>query len=360
MSKLTSRERVERCFKREPHDRIPRHESFWSDTIQRWQGEGLDGNAETVLDMLQSDLQRLNFLWPCPYPGRRDVLEEDDETILFTDRFGQTVRHWKGRSGTPEHHGWECDSSETWHNTIKPALLGTGLQIDLESVKKLHARGMERQAWTHITGVEPFECTRQLMGDETTMIAMATEPEWVQDVAQTHTDVLLKNYQAVLDLGIKPDCLWTYGDMAYRNATMCSPQMYRELVWPQHKRLADFAHSNGMWFIYHTDGDVNGVIDMYLEAGFDGLQPLEAKASMDVRQLVPTWGDKLVWFGNIDVMTMGTNDFEKIEEEIATKFAAGMQTRGYIYHSDHSVPPQVEWKTYQHIIKLVDKYGNYE
>ena len=31
-----------------------------------------------------------------------------------------------------------------------------------------------------------------------------------------------------------------------------------------------------------------------------------------------------------------------------------------MYHSDHSVPPQVSWKTYQAIIGLIKKYGNYD
>jgi uroporphyrinogen decarboxylase len=114
-----------------------------------------------------------------------------------------------------------------------------------------------------------------------------------------------------------------------------------------------------MKFIYHTDGDVNGVLDLYLEARFDCLQPLEAKANMDVRKLAPAVGDRLALFGNIDVMVMATNDLDLIEQEIASKFAAAKATRGYLYHSDHSVPPSVTWPTYQHIIKLVERYGTY-
>jgi hypothetical protein len=36
-----------------------------------------------------------------------------------------------------------------------------------------------------------------------------------------------------------------------------------------------------------------------------------------------------------------------------------MATRGYIYHSDHSIPPQVSWKTCEHIISLLDRHGRY-
>jgi uroporphyrinogen-III decarboxylase len=101
------------------------------------------------------------------------------------------------------------------------------------------------------------------------------------------------------------------------------------------------------------------VVPLWVEAGFDCFQPIEAKAHMDVRDLCPKYGDKLAMFGNIDVMVMGTNDREKIEHEISTKFEAGKAVKGYAYHSDHSVPPQATWQTYQFIIEMIDKYGWY-
>jgi uroporphyrinogen decarboxylase len=147
--------------------------------------------------------------------------------------------------------------------------------------------------------------------------------------------------------------------MAFNSSTMCSPQMYKELFWPDHKRLADWAHAHGMKLIYHTDGDVNRVMDLYIAAGFDCLQPLEVKASMDIRKLSPRYGKDLTFFGNVDVMKMITNDLAVIEEEISQKLGAGKSTHGYIYHSDHSVPPQVSWATYQAIIEMLNKYGAY-
>ena len=131
------------------------------------------------------------------------------------------------------------------------------------------------------------------------------------------------------------------------------------MIWPEHKRLVEWTHAHGMKFIYHTDGDVRGFLDLFVEAGFDCLQPLEAKAGMDVRQLAPQYGRQLSFFGNIDMTVAIRRDRAELEHEVKTKLAAGMANRGYAYHSDHSVPPQVSWATYQHIIALLDKYGNY-
>jgi len=357
---LTSRERVNRMMERRDHDRIPRHESFWPETITRWQGEGLDGDASTVLGLLECDFHGVCWCWPEAFPGTATIVSEDAETKVVRDGQGKLVRYWKNRSGTPEHLGFGCDSREAWEKTFKPALLANALQLNVEETARSFQKGRASDKWTHLTGVESFEETRSLIGDEITLMAMADEPEWLVDVAATFTDVTLQNFDAALAAGIRPDGLWIYGDMAFKTATMCSPAMYRELFWPQHKRLADWAHAHGMKLIFHTDGNVNGVIDLYIEAGFDCLQPLETKADMDVRVLGPRYGDRLSFFGNIDVMLMISNDCDLIEQEIVSKFAAGKAAKGYAYHSDHSVPPQVSWKTYQSITDCVKPHGSYE
>ncbi len=357
---MTSRERVNRMFARQDHDRVPRHESFWSDTIVRWQGEGLDGGQQEVLDLLQSDISSLQWLWPAPFPEGDKRISQDHETYVVRDSHGKLLRYWRHRNGTPEHLGFDCDTREKWEKTYKPALLATGLQQDPAAVARHYQGARKNDKWAHLTTVEGFEESRSLMGDEISLIAMAEDPEWIMDVSSTFTDIVLMNLDAIMATGIQPDGLWVYGDMAFKTSTMCSPSMYKELIWPDHKRMADWAHAHRMKFIYHTDGDINKVMDLYIDAGFDCVQPLEAKANMDIRKLCPAYGDKLAFFGNVDAMVMATNDLAVIEQEIAAKLTAGKKTKGYIYHSDHSVPPSVSWQTYQAIIAMLDKHGWYE
>jgi len=114
-----------------------------------------------------------------------------------------------------------------------------------------------------------------------------------------------------------------------------------------------------MKFIYHTDGDVRPLIPSLIDTGADCLQPLEAKAGMDIRELVPQYGDRLSFFGNIDMTVANTNDRERVEHEVRSKLEAGMSTSGYLYHSDHSVPPGGSWETYQFIVELVERHGYY-
>ena len=360
-SPMTGRERVNRMFQRRDHDRVPRHDTYWTDTIQRWQSEGLEGGVGAVLSQLDGDFEHLDHIAPCPYPDRREIVGEDERTEAYVDPWGATLRAWKDKCGTPEHIGFGCTSRQTWEEVYKP--IYQKLQPAHYAQERATAQfgiGRKSRRWCFLSYLESFEATRRMMGDEITLIAMAEDPDWVVDVSRTYTDVLIKYLEFVVAGGIEPDGMWMAGDMAYNHGTMCSPQMYRDLIWPDHKRLVDWCHQRGMYVIFHTDGDVNGVLDLYIEAGIDCLQPLEAKANMDLRRLCPDYSDRLAFFGNIDMTVLGSNDRDRIEAEARTKLDAGKATKGYAYHSDHSVPPTVSWSSYQYLIELLDTYGWYE
>lgn len=351
-------------FKRLDHDCVPRSDSFWSETLDRWRVEGAPlGNTPSHADLsnyLGGDFSGLCWSDPKPFPGQHRLVTEDGRTQTFVDDWGNTVRYWKRKSGTPEHVGFGCTSREQWESTFKPALQAAWPFVNPWESERAFIQGRRNGRWTHLTGLETFEMTRRQLGDEVFLMGLIDDPEWILDVSRFMTDLVIKDFDLLMSKGIEPDGVWIYGDMAYRRGPMCSPSMYRELIWPDHKRLADWAHEHGLPFIFHTDGDVNACIPHYIDAGFDCLQPLEAKAGMDVRVLAPRYGDKLALFGNVDVMVMGSNDLGAIEHEVRSKLQAGMATKGYVYHSDHSVPPTVSWESYQFVIELVDRYGNYD
>ncbi|MBZ0301412.1 MAG: hypothetical protein K8J31_16815 [Anaerolineae bacterium] len=356
---LSGRERVNRMFARADQDRIPRYDSYWPETITRWQQEGMAGDEQAALDALGSDFHSAGVVWPAPFPSQSIVLEEDNSTEIIRDSWGATLRRWKHKSGTPEHLGFDCNTPDKWQHIYKRAFVNADIQVDLDALRQRYAEGRRAGRWCLWHCAESFEATRKLLGDEIVMMAMAFEPDWVRDVSRTYTDHLLREFEAIDALELDFDGVFMWGDMAYNRSTFCSPRMYRDLIWPDHQRIAEWVHAHGMKLIYHTDGNVNGVMDLYIEAGFDCLQPLETKAGMDVRDLAPAYGDRLALMGNVNVMTMLDNDLAKIESEVAAKLTAGKATRAYAYHSDHSVPPQVCWQTYQFIIECVDRYGNY-
>ncbi len=151
---------------------------------------------------------------------------------------------------------------------------------------------------------------------------------------------------------------WVWDDLAYKNGPFISPQHYRRFVMPQHERIVQPFRKRGKPAILHTDGNVKLLVPHFIEAGFTALQPLEAKADMDVRELKAQYGDKLAFIGNIDARALARGP-EAIRREVESKVPVAAEGGGYIAGSDHSVPPDVSLSNYLYFVELVKRVGTY-
>ena len=101
------------------------------------------------------------------------------------------------------------------------------------------------------------------------------------------------------------------------------------------------------------------LVPLYVEAGFDVLNPLEVKAGMDIYKLKKDFGDVLALWGGIDVRAIADPDPSVLEREIANKVPMAKQGGGYIFSSDHSIPDNVSLEQYEWMLELGHRYGTY-
>ena len=80
---------------------------------------------------------------------------------------------------------------------------------------------------------------------------------------------------------------------------------------------------------------------------------------LNIKDLKPKFGDKLTFFGNISVQGFESGK-DAIEAELREKIPIAMEGGGYIYHSDHSIPPEVTLETYRQIGKNAARYARKE
>ena len=140
--------------------------------------------------------------------------------------------------------------------------------------------------------------------------------------------------------------MFFYEDMGFKQKPFMSPEMYMELIQPAHKRLFDFAHSMGCKVLVHSCGYVEPLVPGLIAAGMNCLQAMEVKAGMDLLTLFRRFGDRIAFFGGLDVRALISNDRKKIDAEMDSKLIPLLRCGGsYIVHSDHSIPPEVEHDT---------------
>lgn len=351
---MTSRERTHRALLRKPVDRIPRYEiSFWPETKERWHREGL---PEGVSDLTAHfDLDRVAF-------GRFDgsfrlpVEQIDDTTdfVITRDSNGIVTKKWKTNYGPPHVLDYALKTRADW-DRLRERLVPTEDRL---------AENLAASVQTHKTNdtficmspVEPCWFFVRSMGFDALLLAMATEPEWVQEMFDTYAAFAL----AMCDLCVRQagqfDALWMFDDLCYKNGMLFSPTMFRHFLTPLHRHIRDFCDANDMRLILHCDGFVGELIPLLIEIGYDAIQPLEARAGNDVREYKKLYGNRISLFGNINVDVMSTT-IEAIEEEVRGKLSVAKQGSGYLYHSDHSIPPTVSYANYQRVMELVDEVG---
>ena len=89
-------------------------------------------------------------------------------------------------------------------------------------------------------------------------------------------------------------------DIAFKNGPMISPVWLRKHFFPRLARIIDTYHRKGLKVLFHSDGDLNLIMDDLVAAGIDALNPIEVAAGMDIADLHRRY-PKLIFVGGIDV-----------------------------------------------------------
>jgi uroporphyrinogen decarboxylase len=157
---------------------------------------------------------------------------------------------------------------------------------------------------------------------------------------------------------MKPDALYLVDDLGCTRGLLFSPDAWRSIFGPLFRRLGEFLHAHEVSFWLHCCGDCRELIPDLIDCGLQVLHPLQAEAGMDVRQLKPVYGGDLTFWGNIDVRKLSGTEAE-CEAEIREKLTTAKAGGGYMYHSDHSIPPEVTLDRYRRVLEWVERHGRY-
>jgi uroporphyrinogen decarboxylase len=352
---MDARERVGTILAGGTPDRVPLFDSYWTTTVERWRHEGLPPDVSPDEYFGTDEIARIGGDYTLRMPER--VLESAPTLRTYWDGEGALRKDLHVAAGwTSQWLDFTIKTREDWLEQ-RHRLAYDESRIP-ESTVEAYRQARQRGSFVCYSAHACFHPTWMRIGMERMLMSMLDEPEWVDEMYAAHAQLVIDLFEGMRRRGMAFDGAFLADDLGYQAAPLISPALYRELVLPHHKRLCDHFASAGLKTFLHSDGRVTPLIPLFLEAGFAGLHPLEAKAGLDVRDLVAEYGNRLVWIGNIDVRRLSGTRAE-IEDEIIPKVLAAKQGGGYIYHSDHSVPNSVSLENYRYAIELVVRYGAY-
>jgi uroporphyrinogen decarboxylase len=291
------------------------------------------------------------------------LLEETETTRLVRDGNGAVFRWLKGASGAPEHVDFLVKDRHTWEEHIRPHLVNEAnhpRRVHFDFYRGMRACCTEHQLFFTCGVVGPFDLMTPLCGYEHLLTGMALDPDWARDMADIYSRLTVDLLELLFAREGLPDGLWVWDDLAFKQRPFLSPAMYRELVFPAHRRLFQWAHARGLPVIYHSDGFVEPLLPDLIGAGIDCLQPLEVKAGVDLLRVKRRFGDRLAFIGGMDARVLETNNRDAVRVELEQKLPEAMAGGGYVLQVDHSVSDKVNYATYRYFVETGLAFGTYE
>jgi uroporphyrinogen decarboxylase len=172
------------------------------------------------------------------------------------------------------------------------------------------------------------------------------------------TDYSLEQLEMLGKAGL--DVLIVEDDIADKNTTLVSPQHFTEFINPYNRELVDRAHEMGIKVVRHSDGNLWPILDILIESGYDGLNPLEPQAGMSLGKVKEYCGDRLCLLGNIDCQELlpnGTPDQvrDAVKQAVADAGAGG----GLIICSSNTLHPGVHPENCIAMFEATREYGRY-
>jgi uroporphyrinogen decarboxylase len=356
MVKLSSKERFSRMYDHIEADRVPIIDKPWVSTIERWNKEGMPMTVDYV------DFFGLDYLTNIRIDNSpryaEEILQEDDEYIIKTTKWGATLKCLKNEEFSPpqflEH---KIHDRKSW-DEAKKLITDSDDRIDWGRLKKDYNLWQEKGYWIQAGLFFGFDVTFSwIVGAERFLMALIEDPNWCKDIFEHELDTQLKLFDKIWDKGYKFDGVIWPDDMGYKNHQFFSINTYRDLLKPFHKRAIDWAHEKGITATLHSCGNINPFIDDFIEMGLDGLNPLEVKAGMNPVSLKKKYGSKLLFQGGINAALYDKpNELIKEMEQIVPIM---MKDGGYIFSSDHSIPSSVSLNDFKKIVEYSKKIGSY-
>ena len=199
-----------------------------------------------------------------------------------------------------------------------------------------------------------FDEPRQLMGEEELSYAWYEQPELIIDILETIAATSEQVMDRVCDR-FPVDMMRIHEDMAGKSGPLIGPLQIQEFLKPYYKRLWDRIHDRGCrLFDQDSDGNMEAVIQSFIDCGVNCMHPVEPAAGMDIVKLRKLYGKKTAFMGGLDKFAIRDGG-ERMHKELAYKVPALLESGGVMLGLDHRVVNGTPLENYREYNRLMCK-----
>ncbi len=275
------------------------------------------------------------------------VLEDTPEYRIERDPMGRTTKLCKQFASISLPLTYPVKDMDSWLK-IKPHYEFSESRLDWNFIEEAEKLG--KSGHLIVFGLPGgFDEPRQLMGEEALCVAYYEEPELIHDIMATLERTSLEILSR-LARKITIDQLSVHEDMAGKSGPLIGGTQIEEFIKPYFSSVWNAAQAHGAQiFDMDSDGDMNPVINVFLECGLTNMYPMEPAGGMDIVALRKKYGKKLAMKGGIDkhVLRKGKAD---ILAELEYKLQPLMQEGGMVFGLDHRIPNGTPLENYRYYV----------
>ena len=172
-------------------------------------------------------------------------------------------------------------------------------------------------------------------------------PDFIKEVFERQTDIAVENLKKLYSIaGNVVDVVYLCGnDFGTQQSTFCDLEGFREFYVPYYRKMTSWIHAHTDWKVFkHSCGAVEPLLQGFIEAGFDILNPVQISAAgMNPERLKENYGKQFVfWGGGVDtqkVLAFGTpEDVKKQVRELCSVFS---REGGFVFNTVHNIQANV-------------------
>jgi uroporphyrinogen-III decarboxylase len=202
-----------------------------------------------------------------------------------------------------------------------------------------------------------WESASQSMGLTAFSVILRRNPDFVRRMVKYYEEIYMATIHATAEAGM-PAFIYS-DDMGHKSGPQMPPRILEEFFGPSLRRICQEAHKRGIKIIIHSCGNVNLLLDLFADWGFDGVHSLEPTAGIDLAAVKQRLGKRMCIFGNMDIshiLSEGTR--EEVESAVKTMLKAAALDGGFIMAMTNS-HNAVKVENTRWMIEDTHRYGVY-
>ena len=334
---------VEQALSFQRPERLPVFDGFWSEFQESWRAKRPDAGTEGIEEYYWLDL-KVPVANECLFPSRARVLRQDGEDVYRDDGWGRVVRTRPGTYFMEPVSRLLQTRADLDRIAFEPtAVDGRYAGLVAEAARQ---QGLGRAVFVKIGGL--FIRSSWFRGETEFLMDMVLDQEFARAVVEKLADHLLGiGLESLRRTGAGPCGVWIYDDMCNARGPMFSPAVFEALFLPVYRRLiAALKAAGARRVLLHCDGNLTPLLDLVVAAGFDGINPVEFGAGMDVGELLPRYWGKLAFVGGVcNTHILPRGNPAEIRQHVARLAAAGRD--GGLVIGTHSIGPDISVESYE-------------